>query len=315
MFGLFKKRQPEQPAEAAHLQHRTFARNFVPDGITHHRGTLLNMLLDKQASEILQTSWNNFGAKILPRELLIPPSDLSVSVFRHEKYLGFLIQFPAPKAAGEAYFGLLVAGPSNDWSQTDRATVPARYFILERSMRETPDIFEWKSMTPRYECIFDSLGPGPGTGHPVDFSDAILSRFYGLKSDRAFHIRSEDAEMTRAIATARSTLPLYWEVFEHRRHGETDFSLKVKISDAHGSEHFWVVDVTREDGVVYGTIDNDPTLVSAVKPGDRILVKMEDVSDWGYLRDGKMHGKHTLRILLKHMPPKEAEMYRKILAE
>ncbi len=313
MFGLFKKRQPALPAEEPNLLHRTFARNFVPDSIKHSQGTLLNMLLDKQASQILQKIWKNLGSKLLPPELLIPPTDLSVSVFRHEKHLGYLIQFPAPKAAGEAYFGLLVAGPSNDWSQDDRAKVQARYFILERSKGEAPEMFEWKSITPQHETVYESLGSG--TGHPVDFSNAILSRFYGLKSDGTFYVRSEDAEMSEAIATARRTLPDYWDVFEKRSLGEADFSLKVKISDSHGSEHFWLVDVTRENGVVYGTLDNDPTVVTTVKAGDRFSVSMEDVSDWGYFRNGKMHGKHTLRVLLKHMPPQEAEMYRRIMAE
>lgn len=107
----------------------------------------------------------------------------------------------------------------------------------------------------------------------------------------------------------------YWQLFERRKHGEADFSLKVEISDTHGTEHFWVVDPERKDGKIFGTIDNDPDLVKSVKLGDRIQVDEQGISDWGYVRDGKMYGKHTLRVLMKHMPVKEADLYRQILAD
>ncbi|TAL05466.1 MAG: DUF2314 domain-containing protein [Verrucomicrobia bacterium] len=126
---------------------------------------------------------------------------------------------------------------------------------------------------------------------------------------------ADDPEMATAVAKARATLPDYWQLFEHPEHGESDFSLKVEVSDKHGTEHFWVVDPQRKDGKIFGTVDNDPELVKNVKAGDRIQVDEQAISDWGYVRDGKMHGKYTLRVLMKHMPAKEAEMYGQILAD
>lgn len=133
--------------------------------------------------------------------------------------------------------------------------------------------------------------------------------------DRTLDIGADDPEMAAAIAKARDTLPQYWQLFEHPEHGETDFSLKVAISDKHGTEHFWVVDPERKNGMIFGTIDNDPDLVRSIKLGDRIQVDERDISDWGYVRDGKMYGKYTLRVLMKHMPAKEADIYRKMLAD
>jgi uncharacterized protein YegJ (DUF2314 family) len=40
-----------------------------------------------------------------------------------------------------------------------------------------------------------------------------------------------------------------------------------------------------------------------------------NISDWLYIRGGKMVGNRTLVPLLKTMPEKEAASYRKMLAE
>ena len=181
MFGLFKKRQQAQPADEAHPQHRNFARIFISDGLRRQRNRFLTLLIDARASQVLQEAWHNFGAKVLPVESLTPPAGWSVSAFRHEKHLCILIIFPPPQAAGESYFGFIVAGPSDDWSAEGGAPVPARYFLLERSASDAPTIFEWRSSSAEDEWVFDSHGPGPSPLHPPDFAGIILSRFYGFK--------------------------------------------------------------------------------------------------------------------------------------
>jgi len=121
--------------------------------------------------------------------------------------------------------------------------------------------------------------------------------------------------MNAAIARARASLPDFWRVFEKRDRGETDFSLKVKITDKEKVEHFWVVDIERKDGKIFGIINNDPDIVQHVKLGDRITVNEADISDWLYLRNGKMVGNYTLRVLFKQMPKSEVEKYKQMLAD
>ncbi len=124
-----------------------------------------------------------------------------------------------------------------------------------------------------------------------------------------------DPEMNAAIAKARESLPQFWEAFEKRAHGEDGFSLKVKITDRHGVEYFWVVDLERRDGKLTGVINNDPDVVRKVKLGERIEIREADISDWLYARGGKMVGNQTLRPLLKNMKPAEAEGYRKMMTD
>jgi uncharacterized protein YegJ (DUF2314 family) len=134
--------------------------------------------------------------------------------------------------------------------------------------------------------------------------------------DKVINVDGQDAEMNRAIATAREKLPVFWEKFEKRTDGETDFNLKVEISDSNGSEHFWVSDLAREDGKLFGKINNDPMTVKNVKLGERIGIAEKDISDWLYLRkDGKMVGNYTVRALFPQMPKAEVDQLKERLAE
>jgi hypothetical protein len=155
----------------------------MPDALTRHRSGFLFAISSPQGSQTLQETWNRVGAAILPREQLLPPTGLSVSNFRHEKYVCFLILFPKPRVAGEAYFGFIAAGPTDDWSPETRSRVPVRYFLLERSSSDAPIILEWHPSETKDEEIFDSLGAGPQPNDPRDFVGMILAQFYGLKPD------------------------------------------------------------------------------------------------------------------------------------
>ena len=185
MFELFKKCPSSPPlslsppADAPHPQHRNFSRISVPDALSRYRSGFLFAITAPQASQTLQENWNRVGAAMLPREHLLPPIGLSASNFRHDKYVCFLILFPAPKVSGESYFGFIVAGPAEDWSPETRAKVPVRYFILERSATDTPVIFEWRPSNSNGEEFFDNLGFGPSPQDPRDFVGKILRDFYG----------------------------------------------------------------------------------------------------------------------------------------
>ena len=91
--------------------------------------------------------------------------------------------------------------------------------------------------------------------------------------------------------------------------------MKVKIADNGKIEHFWVVNLVRKDGVISGTINNDPDIVQNVKLGDKIPVIESDISDWLYLRNGKMIGNYTLRALFKEMSKSEVENYKLMMAD
>lgn len=133
--------------------------------------------------------------------------------------------------------------------------------------------------------------------------------------DKVVQVPNEDREMQAAIAKARSSLPMFWEVYERKPRGESDFNLKVRISDGRGAEHFWLSDIERKDGKLYGVISNDPNNVHTVVKGQRIEIPEPDISDWLYYRNGKMVGNYTMRAMFKYMPPDQVEYLKRQLAD
>lgn len=134
------------------------------------------------------------------------------------------------------------------------------------------------------------------------------------KNDRVISVAEEDPEMFAAIAKARESLPHFWQVFEKPERGETDFALKVKITDPNGTEHFWATDIQRQEGKITGTINNDPNIVANVKLGDRVEIPEADISDWLYMRNEKMVGNETVRPLFREMSAAEVQQVKSMMA-
>jgi uncharacterized protein YegJ (DUF2314 family) len=166
-----------------------------------------------------------------------------------------------------------------------------------------------------------------GVGHePTDLesTDRIIRKtlrlssrpdsFYAIGAEpETGYIADSDPEMAAAIAQAQETLPQFWQVFEARDHGESDFLLVVRITDKGRTEHFVIADFERRDGKTFITIRSDPKVVSNVKRGDRIEIPATDITDWRYVRDGKQVGLRTAKILLKRMPTDRIQAAKKLL--
>ena len=163
------------------MQHRMFARVFLPVSLRNTRAGLLGALTASEANYVLQKSWHAFGAKVLPPSQLLPPTGLGASCFQHEKHLCSLVVFPAPQAAGESYFALVIAGPSADWSTQSRDSVPVRYFILERSQTGNPKVFEWRQKDEDTAEDFEDLGLCSSADSPPIFVDYVFARVFPPK--------------------------------------------------------------------------------------------------------------------------------------
>jgi uncharacterized protein YegJ (DUF2314 family) len=135
------------------------------------------------------------------------------------------------------------------------------------------------------------------------------------RSDRTIAVSGDDPEMQAAIATARSKLPEFWQAYRNPAAGDTGFALKVRITDPNGTEHFWLTPIELKSGKIYGTVNNEPEKVKSVEYGQKIEVREDRISDWMYMRSGKMVGNYTIRPLMKTMSKEQVEKLKAIMAE
>lgn len=129
-------------------------------------------------------------------------------------------------------------------------------------------------------------------------------------------IPDSDPEMVAAHAAARASLARFWAVLDRPATGEGGFALKVAIAlGGRDHEHIWTNDIKRDGDRISGVVNNVPQKTKAVTYGQRIDIAVGQISDWMYLRNGRIVGNYTLRPLLKRMPPADAERFRAMLAE
>ena len=134
-----------------------------------------------------------------------------------------------------------------------------------------------------------------------------------MAQDRVIQVPTDDQEMQRAMTSARASLGDFWKAFEAPKSGEEGFALKVAVIEGSKVEHFWVNRIERSSTTISGIINNDPNDVTTVKLGQRIEFPVERISDWMFLRNSKIVGNATLRVLMKFMSKEQADQYRVML--
>ncbi len=123
---------------------------------------------------------------------------------------------------------------------------------------------------------------------------------------------SADAEMNVATAKARATLPAFWASYEAPKPSEAGHSLKVRFA-THGNngEHIWMAEVKKiADGRYSARFANAPRDLPGKRIGDLIEFREADISDWMFMRNGKIVGGETIRPLLRSMPKADADALR-----
>ncbi len=142
----------------------------------------------------------------------------------------------------------------------------------------------------------------------------LLTLLTGCKTRDKGYVEDTNPEMVAAIAKAQKTLPQFWQVFNKREHGESNFVLVVRITNRGHIEHFVTTDFERRDGKTMVTISNAPNIVGNVKSGDQIEIPDTDITDWHYKRDGKYVGMFTMKPRFKYMPAETVEKLKQAMA-
>lgn len=109
-------------------------------------------------------------------------------------------------------------------------------------------------------------------------------------------IAADDAEaMAAAIAKARETWP---EALAHlQKGGELSAKFPFARVTKGGVEHIWVTVQSVDGDVVRGVLANEPMDLGDLKLGSVVECKLAELSDWLFLRGGKMVGGYTVKVL------------------
>lgn len=127
---------------------------------------------------------------------------------------------------------------------------------------------------------------------------------------QAVLVPSQDAEMNAATAKARATLDEFLAIAKAPPPGTDQFKLKVMLRDGDKVEHVWVTPFRAAGDGFEGVLANEPRLVWTVRMGQNLRFTREQITDWGYVRDGVQVGSFTVCVLLHRMPQDQAEQIR-----
>jgi uncharacterized protein YegJ (DUF2314 family) len=139
----------------------------------------------------------------------------------------------------------------------------------------------------------------------------MVAKFLTENDPPVVSVRAADAEMNAAIARARDTLPTFWASYDAPKPTEYGHCLKVRFAGDGYVEHIWMADVEKlPDGNYSGRFGNEPDNLPGKNMLDQAEFTQADITDWMFMRNEKIVGGETIKLLLKSMPKETADAMR-----
>jgi uncharacterized protein YegJ (DUF2314 family) len=141
----------------------------------------------------------------------------------------------------------------------------------------------------------------------------VTSAFAGEEkiNDQVRYISEQDRSMNAAISHAQNTLDDFLLLSKSPPPGASGFKLKVMLSDENGVEHLWFSPFNEIKGGFAGVLVNEPEVISSVSYGKVYAFKKSQITDWGYVQDGKQKGSFTVCVLFKTMDKETVNKYKR----
>lgn len=129
----------------------------------------------------------------------------------------------------------------------------------------------------------------------------------GIEMEDKVHLFARDnKDMNAAIEAAARTLPEFERLLADKDSSMTGFSVKMQF----GNEHMWLNELHHKEGKLYGVLDSDPMYVEDLNYGDTLPIKRESISDWCYIKKGKMIGGYTIRVMYNNLGEDEQKEFK-----
>ncbi len=121
-------------------------------------------------------------------------------------------------------------------------------------------------LTPQTLAILRSDDPRAAVGH----------------DEAAVVLAPNDPAMKASTAEAQKRLPEFLTAFGKRSPDDNSFNIYAQFVDGNEAECLSINVTAIQDGVVDGTIEEQPTAIHNVKIGDTVRVKVADIMDWNF---------------------------------
>jgi uncharacterized protein YegJ (DUF2314 family) len=124
-------------------------------------------------------------------------------------------------------------------------------------------------------------------------------------------VPDEDVGMDRAVEHSQRSLGFFMAALRAKKPGDTMFEIKKGFVDGEKVEHLWITNVKYDGKNFSGKINNRPLDVKNVRLGQRVTISPRDVSDWMFLKDGKLMGGYTTRVLYARLSAEDKAQFDK----
>ena len=102
-----------------------------------------------------------------------------------------------------------------------------------------------------------------------------------LKGEDVVHLEANDPMIEKFKQQAQDEMDYLIDFMaESGQDTLYDYMIKAPFAQGEDVEHMWVETRLYEDGSFYGTLINEPYVVTNIQFGDSVKIKREDVEDW-----------------------------------
>jgi uncharacterized protein YegJ (DUF2314 family) len=138
----------------------------------------------------------------------------------------------------------------------------------------------------------------------------MIDECFGSQPDKVTSIKADDPELLAAAAHARADLGKLQRRFANGIPLDERLTVKAKFATDDGQvEWMWVDVVSFKRNAIVGTLANEPEVVTTLKEGSNVKVKLADVGDYLHeKKDGSRDGGYSIELMKKRgLFPADAE--------
>lgn len=148
------------------------------------------------------------------------------------------------------------------------------------------------------DLVVELVPPG---GAGTEAASKLIDECFGVRPDKVTMIEGDDPELIAAAEKARSDLGKLKAHFARGVPPGEQLTVKAKFTDDDGQVEWMWVDVVAFNGSSFqGTLANDPEMITSLRPGQKVHVKLADVADYLHeTKGGERSGGYSIEVMRK----------------